>query len=88
MGNLAGIWTEVPEELPGMEALKELFLARFGKKWEEVMVGARKPFEYHKDWRSYLAVSNLVRCGENLLLADLTAKCQGQGVRVIHILTS
>ena len=87
VGNLAGIWTEVPEEPPSMEVLKELFFARFGKAWEEVMVGASRPFAYHRDWRSYLAVSHLVRYGESLLLADLTAKCQRQGVRVIHILT-
>lgn len=86
MGNLANIWTEVPEEPPSMEVLKELFFARFGKAWEEVMVGASRPFAYHKDWRSYLAVSHLARCRDRLLLAELLAQSQGRGMQVIHVL--
>jgi|GEM_PF-4810177 len=61
------------------------FFTIFGSRWEEVLVGAEKPFPYHRDWRAYFAVSELAGCARELFLADLLA--EKQTCRILSILT-
>ncbi|MCL6448868.1 MAG: hypothetical protein K6U04_12070 [Armatimonadetes bacterium] len=76
---------DVPEEIADQKTLAGIFFTIFGSRWNEVLVGAEKPFSYHRDWRAYFAVSDLAGCAEELFLADLLV--EKQTCRIFSILT-
>lgn len=61
MGNLAGIWTDLPESAD-RETVVAAFESFFGRPWAEVLVRGGLPFAYHQHWNAYLGVSGLEPC--------------------------
>jgi hypothetical protein len=62
VGNLAGLWTDLPENISDRETLVRGFEAFFGWRWSEVVVRGGLSFAYHQHWNAYIAVSGLEPC--------------------------
>jgi len=58
VGSLAAVWTEVPAADDEGE-FKRQFYHFFGAGWDEVMVGADRPFAHHRYWDGYFAVQSM-----------------------------
>ncbi len=74
VGSLGEVWTEFPD---GDEAeFKRYFACFFNAPWQQVMVGAEKPFAMHLYWDAYFSVRKITPVS-SLTLADLTGVGQG-----------
>ncbi|MCF8011079.1 MAG: hypothetical protein K9L17_09235 [Clostridiales bacterium] len=72
MGCLWKTWLDVPDA-DDKEELTSEFKKFFGADWDDVLIGARNPFVYHKDWKAYFAVSDL-EAVSGLNVLDLAAQ--------------
>ncbi|MDI6630869.1 MAG: hypothetical protein QME13_00375 [Thermoanaerobacteraceae bacterium] len=70
VGSLAKIWLGLPEDITVPEELQRAFEDYFGAEWNQVLVGAEKPFGYHAANNAYFAVEGLWPV-ENLTLTEL-----------------
>ncbi|MCL6558983.1 MAG: hypothetical protein K6U74_09295 [Firmicutes bacterium] len=59
VGNLEKVWLDIPEEIETIESLKSAFNQYFNADWDEVMVGAEKPFGYHASYDACFSVKDL-----------------------------
>lgn len=59
MGNLHGIWLDLPDTGSTPEELTSRFQSFFKQPWSDVMLGSEQPFSFHRDWDAYVAVSGL-----------------------------
>lgn len=75
VGKLTAVWVDLPDAGDG-EFFKGDFGGFFGAPWEQVMVGAEKPFDYHRYWDGYFAVTAL-EDSPGLTLADLPVSVSG-----------
>jgi len=76
VGNLKSVWTDLPD--PDEEAsFKETFYGYFGYAWEQVLLGAEKPFAHHRYWDGYWAVTD-VQPDQGLTVSDVAGPgCDG-----------
>lgn len=70
VGSLAKVWLGPPENVTAPEELQGAFEDYFGAAWNQVLVGAEKPFGYHAANNAYFAVEGLCPV-ENLTLTEL-----------------
>jgi len=77
VGNLAGVWTDIPEG-GELEEIKKGFRQVFHYQWDEVLVGRDAPsiFQF---WNGYLGISEL-RPQAGPAVARLKELCRDQGV--------
>lgn len=78
VGKLSSVWLDLPGAGVDLEEeeLKDAFGRFFGAPWGRVMVGAEKPFAYHRYWDGYFAVTGLQNSPE-LTLDELTTGVDG-----------
>ncbi|MHB1042543.1 MAG: hypothetical protein ACYC0Q_06870 [Eubacteriales bacterium] len=74
VGNLHGIWLDMPGSFSGREDLARSFEAFFNRPWGDVMLGGDMPYSFHKDWDAYVAVSGLEE-GPGWPFRELTGIC-------------
>ncbi|MBO8129253.1 MAG: hypothetical protein H0Z39_08670 [Peptococcaceae bacterium] len=77
---------ELPDEIPDQETLVRAFEQYFHRQWDDVLVGAGKPFAYQLAWNGYVAVSCLTSARAGLTLEDLTANELRLATTVINII--
>jgi len=75
VGSLTAVWTDLPDQEDEMRFKKE-FCRIFGAPWEELMVGADKPYDFHCFWDGFLAVSSMERIS-GVTVADLSTEVTG-----------
>ncbi|WP_041285007.1 hypothetical protein [Desulfoscipio gibsoniae] len=78
MGKLKAVWTDLPDADDEYTFKKE-FNHHFGSSWDKVMLGAEKPFDQHRYWDGYFAVTDVVS-SNGLTLLDVTG-AGGSGVK-------
>jgi len=71
VGNLKAVWTDLPDDLGDEDMVKTEFYRVFGGRWDNVLLGAEKPFDHHLYWDGYLAVTELRQSRGLLTLSDL-----------------
>lgn len=59
VGSLKKVWLDIPEETETIESLKSAFNQYFNADWDDVVVGAEKPFGYHASYDAYFGVKDL-----------------------------
>ncbi len=84
MGNFLSAWVDPPPEA-GEKEYKREFARFFGANWEDVLVGAERPFQEHMYWDGYFAVRGLKKT-TGLTLEELAGGAGGCGVRCHHVL--
>lgn len=74
VGSLGEVWTDffALDE----QDLKGEFSRFFGAPWDELMVGAIKPFSMHQYWDGYFAVRDMKPVA-GMTLADLAGPVEG-----------
>jgi len=70
VGNLKAVWTDLPDDLEDEDMVKTEFYRVFGGRWDNVLLGSEKPFDHHRYWDGYLAVTELQQ-SRGLTLSDL-----------------
>ncbi|MCG8403173.1 MAG: hypothetical protein MJA84_16510 [Firmicutes bacterium] len=83
MGNLTGVWTDLPAD-DDEAVYKSEFARIFRANWEDVLMGGEKPFRAHLHWDGYLAVRD-VRTADGLTLANLPGFGSGEA-QILNII--
>lgn len=82
MGKLTAVWTNLPDsENEGL--FKEEFYRFFGIRWDEVMLGAENPFDYHLYWDGYFAITEIEKIQGRTVL-DLPIMDTVSGKKLSH----
>lgn len=85
VGNLAGLWMDLSDDIRDLEILKRRFEGCFSLKWADVMTRADMPFSYHQHWNAYMAVSDLKPLS-NMPLPTMLADFRNKQIQVFQVL--